>query len=270
MKVKTNITNANWVLTQTMVDRAIENKNTINLSNRLHISEIKRNRVKRNVRNNELPILKSILSFVLMFIMLVGILINRSPVEANNQDHDTFLRHFPLETRVIGCYNKYTKETREDSICTKPWDLNIKLPARWQIVIWLKYYSEHQILNRLALVNFESSFNIHASNPVAKWYIQTLRSYNIPIDIDTQLQWLKNREQKTYAKVSYAGKYGKIRGCAYYWNNTNFKDWFAQWEYGVLSCMYRYHYQANTGTWYWKRWVKATKFYKKYMFWIDY
>lgn len=266
MQVK--ITKTNWVLSQKELDKYIMDPTTINLTNKVSTKEMKQKRNIRLSKMHEKPILIGLLLPVIALMILVISNMFTTPVNANNWDNDLFLSRFPLETRVIGCYNKYTKETREDYICTQPWDLNIKLPARSQIVQWFKYYNEYQIMNRLALINFESSFNIYASNPYAKWYIQTLRSYNIAIDIDSQLAWLKNRENKTYWKRFYAGKYWKTRWCAYYWNNTNFKDWFAEWEYGVLSCMYRYHYQANTGMWYAKRWITTTKFYKKYMFGI--
>ena len=267
-KVEVNISKANLKLSQIEFDALVNNKTTINLSSRKttkQIKETRRNRIQFNTARKVLKWL--VIPFIAFMVLVIGIWITND-TNAYNWEHDRFLAHFPLETRVIGCYNNYTKETREDYICTKPWDLNIKLPARSQIVTWFKYYNEYQIMNRLALVNFESSFNIHASNPYAKWYIQTLRSYNISIDIDTQLQWLKNRENRTYWKVYYAGKWGKTRWCGYYWNNFNTKDNVEAWEYWVLSCMYRYHYQANTWMWYGARGIKVTKFYKYYMFWI--
>lgn len=266
-EIKINVTKGE--LTQKALDEALETKGCINLTNKRHSMDLKINREKRVLKNTEIPLIKFALSAVLFILVLVGGILNTGAVEAKTEDHDRFLAHFPLETRVIGCYNSYTKETREDYICTKPWDKNIKLPARSQIVKWLKYYSEHQILNRLALVNFESWFNIYAVNDRAKWYVQTLKSHNVDIDIDSQLAWLKNRENKTYARLSFAGKYWKVRGCGSYWNTTNFKDWFAQWEYAVLACMYRFHYDSNKGSWYAKRGMKVTKFYKEYMFWIN-
>jgi len=175
-----------------------------------------------------------------------------------------FLAHFPEKSTVIWCYNSWTKEIREAKRCTRWGDHNIILPPQSQIKIWLKYFNEFEIINRLALVNFESSFNPNAGNYFAKWYVQTLRKYKISPDIDSQLQWLKNRQK--YQKVKFTKNWSKR--CWYYWSNNNYKDWFEAWEYWVLSCLYRYHYHSKKGTWYSKRGIKTTKFYKEYIFWI--
>jgi len=42
------------------------------------------------------------------------------------------------------------------------------LPPRSQIKIWLKYFNEFEIINRLGIVNFESSFDENAGNKYAK------------------------------------------------------------------------------------------------------
>lgn len=191
---------------------------------------------------------------------------NASNIE---QEHARFLAHFPEEKKIIGCYNDRTKTVREADRCLKGGDHNIKLPPRSQIVEWLKYFNEFQIINRLAIPNFESDFTETAENPFAKWYVQTLKSHNVAPDINNQLSWLKNR-QAIHGKKFYHGKYWKIRGCGYYWDNHNYKDGFEAGEYWVLSCFYRYHYDANNGTWYAKRGVLTTKFYKNYMFWVKY
>ena len=176
-----------------------------------------------------------------------------------NADHTeqnmSFLARFPDEKRVIGCYNDITLQVREESRCTTPWDHNIILPAESQIKEWLKYYNEYEIINRLALVNFESSFNESASNKYAKWYVQTLRTYSIPNDINSQLSWMKNHKEAYTRKI-----------CRKYWNQRNSYDWFDAGEYWVLSCMYRMHYHAYKWTWYAKRGILTTKFYKWYMF----
>lgn len=197
-----------------------------------------------------------------------------TPEKANGYTEDEinnelgyFLARFPDEKTVIGCYNDRTKQVRElweAKGCYKWWDHNIVLPPRSQIKVWLKYFNEFEIINRLALVNFESNFDENANNPYAHGYVQTLRSHGVLKDIDSQLSWLKNRQ--SYQKVKYT-KWGSKR-CGYYWDNKNYKDGFEAGEYGVLSCLYRYHYHAHKGTWYAKRGIKATKYYKEYMFGI--
>jgi len=187
-------------------------------------------------------------------------------------EHGRFLAHFPEEKTVIGCYNIYTKKARElweASGCYKKGDHNITLPPRSHIVEWLKYFNEFQVTNRLALVNFESNFDETAENDSAKGYVQTLKSHGVAPDLHSQLSWLKKR-QGVHGKKYYGWKYGQVRWCGYYWENNNTKDWFEAGEYGVLSCLYRYHYDANKGTWYAKKGIEATKFYKLYMFWIKY
>lgn len=49
---------------------------------------------------------------------------------------------------------------------------------------------------RLAIANFEGSFRENAQNPYAIGYLQTLRSHKVKPDIVSQLNWLKNREDK--------------------------------------------------------------------------
>ena len=87
-----------------------------------------------------------------MYLAFAGIF--KADANINNK----FINRFPLENTIIGCYNSITKTTREDTFCNIQGDHNIILPAREQIKEWLKYYNEAQIVNRLALVNFESSF----------------------------------------------------------------------------------------------------------------
>ena len=213
------------------------------------------------------PFVIKILILLWLTFLIFVIMLPFTKTNANEEQNWYFLSHFPTNKTIIWCYNDRTKETRESKKCNKLWDHNIKLPPRWQIKIWLKYYNEFEIINRLALVNFESDFEESAENPYARWYVQTLKKWNISPDIDSQLNWMKNRN-KTYSKECYNWKTWKVRWCGYYWNNYNTKDWFEAWEYWVLSCLYRYHYNADYGIWYAKRWVKVTKFYKYYMFWI--
>ena len=180
--------------------------------------------------------------------------------------HAVFLNYFSEETRVIGCYNSISKTTREASSCTTRWDHNILLPDRKQIEVWLKYYNERQIINRLALVNFESAFRENVWNPHAFWYVQTLRSHWIAPDINSQLAWMSNRE-KIYRQEYFHGRSWRLRGCGFYWKNANVRDWFQAWEDGVLGCLYRYHYDANKGSWYAQRWILVTHYYRYYLLW---
>lgn len=173
-----------------------------------------------------------------------------------------FVIKFPTEKRVIGCYNDYTKVAREGTSCTKAGDHNILLPSRSHITEWLNHFNEQETVNRLALVNFESSFIEENGNPYAYGYVQTLRKWGVAPDINSQLKWLKNRQD--HQKVEYTA--GGSKRCGYYWKNNNTVDGFSAGEYGVLSCLYRYHYHAYKGTWYAKRGIEATLYYKWYMY----
>ena len=77
---------------------------------------------------------------------------------------------------------------------------NIMLPPqkdldKFKEIFWEDYKY------RLAIANFEGSFREDAGNASAKWYLQTLRSYNIPNDITSQLNWLKTREIGTTGRI---------------------------------------------------------------------
>lgn len=175
------------------------------------------------------------------------------------------------DVSLIWCLNAHTLETRNP---TKNWNCywwgawwhNIQLPPRSHIETRKKYWPDNGIINRLSIVNFESSFNENAWNPHAKWYVQTLRKYNISPDIDSQLGWLKKREEWNVLKEwVYWAYWKKSPRCWSYRNQPNNRDWFPQWEEGVVACMYRHHYHANEWTWYAKKAMKAREFYINYL-----
>jgi hypothetical protein len=188
-----------------------------------------------------------------------------SKTHASEGQNLAFLARFPDENTVIWCYNDRTKKAREASKCTQWGDHNIILPARSQIKEWLKVYNHFEIVNRLGIVNFESWFREYVWNPHAYWYVQTLRKWNIKPEIIPQLTWMKNRQ--FYQKKKFAAN--GSRRCWYYWDHDNLKDWFEAGEYGVLSCLYRYHYHSQKWTWYAQRWIAVTKYYKWYMYWYE-
>ena len=220
-----------------------------------------------NIKENLIKIIAIIGMFYYLVALLFGWgIITPNNVEAYQEGENlAFLARFPDNKTIIGCYNDKTKTARAGKKCTKAGDHNIFLPARSQIKIWLKYFNEYETINRLSLVNFESSFIPENGNKYAYGYVQTLKSYNIAPDINSQLNWLKNRQ--SYQKVKYS-RSGSKR-CGYYWDHKNYKDGFNAWEYGVLSCLYRYHYHAHKGTWYAKRGIEGTLYYKWYMFWYE-
>jgi len=167
------------------------------------------------------------------------------------------LDNLPEYVSIVWCYRDWViKKPKSDQWwgCYLPWWWwhNIMLPPQSHIVTWRKYYNDSQIINRLALVNFESSFNEDASNKFAHWYVQTLRTHWVSKDMATQLEWMRNREKR----YSDNGKY-----CGKYWKQNNKVDWYDKWADAVLACLYRYHNHANR-TWYSKRWMTVTRYYR--------
>jgi hypothetical protein len=77
---------------------------------------------------------------------------------------------------------------------------NIMLPPqkdldKFKEIFWEDYKY------RLTIANFEGSFREDNGNPYAHGYLQTLRSYKIPADITSQLNWLKKREIGTTGRI---------------------------------------------------------------------
>ena len=166
------------------------------------------------------------------------------------------------KVQVIGCYNKNTWKTRE--VTSKwncyhwdGWRFNIMLPPLNHISIRKEFYTDHQIVNRLWIVNFESSFDENASNHYAHWYVQTLKSHWITPDIRSQLERMRNREHHSVLP-EYIWSSPR---CWVYWKKDNTRDGFPKWEAWVLSCMYRYHYDANKWSWYARRVMAAREYY---------
>lgn len=178
---------------------------------------------------------------------------------------DLFEWKLQEERLVIGCYNSYTKTARaifntEETGCYKNWDHNIMVMPEAHLPIWRTLWNDREIINRMPIVNFESGYDVNASNAHARWYVQTLRSYNIDINIKPQLQWMYNRQQ--VQKLEYT-KWGSPR-CGIYWSQYNYKDGFNAWEEGVMACLYRYHYHAHNGVWYSNKAMEARKVYFAY------
>lgn len=143
---------------------------------------------------------------------------------------------------------------------------NILLPPKSHIDQFKKIFGE-DYKYRLAIANYEGSFNENASNPYAIWYLQTLRTHKVKKDVVSQLTWLKNREDKnTWVACD---KYSKE-------NFTLFGTIDIQkGKLAKYTCMARRHYGAfNPGDWkhythsvmYAKRYKVTTEYYLKLAF----
>ncbi len=100
---------------------------------------------------------------------------------------------------------------------------------------------------RLAIANFEGSFREDAGNASAYGYLQTLRKWDIPADITSQLNWLKTRE------IGTTGRICDLNG----WNKTKIERYtcMAGGHFGFFkpgdkhyahSVMYKKRYKAVT------------------------
>lgn len=177
--------------------------------------------------------------------------------EFAKRDHTYNLDNLPNYVSIVWCYKDWMiVEPKSDQgwWCFLPWwwRHNIMLPPQSHINTRRKYYNDQQIINRLALINFESSFDENASNRYAHWYVQTLRSHGVAKDIDSQLKRMKEREERYTIGERY---------CWRYRNSDNNFDWHKQGADGVLSCLYRYHNHAHR-TRYSKRGMEVTKYYR--------
>lgn len=78
------------------------------------------------------------------------------------------LDSLPDHVQIVGCYKDgVIKEPNNGNCLYGPGRKNIMTPPVSHIRIWRKYYNDRQIINRLALVNFESSFDENAYNDFA-------------------------------------------------------------------------------------------------------
>lgn len=100
------------------------------------------------------------------------------------------------------------------------------MPPKSHIEQFKKIFGE-DYKYRLAIANYEGSFNEEAQNPYAIGYLQTLRSHKVKKDVVSQLTWLKTRE------VGTTGRICDINKNAPYGGNTKLDR---------FTCMARGHY----------------------------
>jgi len=77
---------------------------------------------------------------------------------------------------------------------------NILLPPKSHIEQFKKIFG-NDYKYRLAIANFEGSFNEEAKNPYAIGYLQTLRTHKVKKDVVSQLNWLAKREVGTTGRI---------------------------------------------------------------------
>ena len=137
---------------------------------------------------------------------------------------------------------------------------NILLPPKSHIDQFKKiFWDDYKY--RLAIANFEGSFNENAQNPYAIGYLQTLRSHKVKKDIVSQLNWLKNREDKNTWVA--CGKYEKENFTLFGTMNIE------KGKIAKYTCMARRHYGAFS-PWDGKHWHHSVMYAKRYKVTTEY
>lgn len=131
---------------------------------------------------------------------------------------------------------------------------NILLPPKSHIDQFKKIFG-NDYKYRLAIANFEGSFNENASNPYAIGYLQTLRTHKVKKDVVSQLTWLKNREDKNTGVA--CSRYTKENFTLFGTINIE------KGELAKYTCMARRHYGAFS-PWDGKHWHHSVMYAKRY------
>lgn len=191
------------------------------------------------------------LTLILIFILIVCIIIWYWPLIKANADWD-----YP---QIIKCLNYTTGEIKEPLDQTKQgcyvwqWFTTVRLPTQYQMDMLNKFYNKEQIINRLAIINHESQFDVWAKWWQDYWLLQIHWWVEFWGKTEEQFAWLKNRDKYT------------LKICWKYWIENNTFDWYKKWEDAVISCYYRLHNNANL-KWYSKKLMKLREIYTNYFY----
>ena len=130
---------------------------------------------------------------------------------------------------------------------------NIMLPSKSHIKHFKKiFWDDYKY--RLAIANFEGSFNEEAKNPYAIGYLQTLRSHKVKPDVVSQLNWLARREIGTTGRICDLNK-----NAPYGWGTKLDRyTCMARWHFGFHKKGSK-HYAHSIM--YWKRYRAVTEYY---------
>jgi len=171
----------------------------------------------------------------------------------NWMTNEEFIEKFGDTHKIIWCYNTKSWEisqinNRQNCLKGKNFQ-NILIPPKSHIEKYFIVYDNYNdIIKSLPTENSESWFNENAENWHAKWYVQTLKSYNIKPEIVSQLTWKKNRQDS---------QLNNKKQCWYY----------EKWSVDQQKCIYRYHYHSKKWYNYAEKSYKLYEYYKNY-FWI--
>lgn len=131
--------------------------------------------------------------------------IEKQQEEPKKVKHDTKKIVLSNEVQVVACLNEknMTIHQPKNGNCFLGqggrWK-NIMLPPKSHIEQFKKIFGD-DYKYRLAIANFEGSFNENAQNPYAIGYLQTLRSHKVKPDVVSQLNWLAKREVGTTGRI---------------------------------------------------------------------
>lgn len=167
--------------------------------------------------------------------------------------------------QVVACLNEKNMTIHSP----KNWNCYLGQGGKWKnILLPPKSHIEHfkkifwdDYKYRLAIANFEGSFNENAQNPYAIWYLQTLRTHKVKKDVVSQLTWLKNREDKNTGVA--CEKYSKENFTLFGTINIE------KGELAKYTCMARRHYGAFS-PWDGKHWHHSVMYAKRFKVTTEY
>lgn len=180
----------------------------------------------------------------------LAILILALPNITFASEYSDFLSKFDDNHKIIWCINTKTLQISQINgagNCFKWKDYqNIVLPPKTHVARYFEVYDTvDEVIRSFPTENIESWFNENAWNAHAFGYVQTLRKYEIPWDIVSQLTWKKNRQD---AQIE------NKRQCWYY----------EDWSEAQIKCVYRYHYHASKWYYYADKSYVIYEYYKQY------
>lgn len=184
--------------------------------------------------------------------------IEKQQEEPKKVKHDTKKIVLSNEVQVVACLNEknMTIHQPKNGNCFLGqggrWK-NIMLPPKSHIEQFKKIFGD-DYKYRLAIANFEGSFNENAQNPYAIGYLQTLRSHKVKPDVVSQLNWLAKRE------VGTTGRICDLNDNAPYGWDTKLDRYtcMARWHFGFHKRDSK-HY--SHGIMYGKRYRAVTEYY---------
>lgn len=224
MKKEIKVNMIHGVLKQSELDKYIDSKYTINMTNKVSTKQMLKGRAIRLSKKNELPLLKFALSSVLMILVLVGIFLNRSPVNAHSiAIQEKAPTNAEYEYYGVDNFQDYSREIRKET-CYRAWNQIL-----WDV-------TEKQVKHCATLLTLQVAFetgymtsNMCVNNKNCIW----LKGYRDNwtygfLTFDTQYDWYMMYSEKFftyhYKKTIHTLIWGYIQ-----------KDWNYRWGWSTTD-----------------------------------